>query len=272
MIKIDFIKMHGLGNDFVIIEDKLNLSKKLSSSDLKKIASRNFGIGCDQILIINNYDKESASVSIYNSDGIEAGTCGNGIRCVAKHLMKKLDITEISIQTVTGDLHCWRKNDICYVNMGKPRFEWDKIPLSKNMETNFINIEGYQLFCLSMGNPHGVIFFENLNDLNKLNIEKIGPIIQSNKHFPNGINIEFVTILNDKTLRMKVWERGAGKTLACGSGACATLIAACEQNLSDRRNIIVLDGGKLEIDWQKNGDVIMSGEVKSVFEGIYNCE
>ena len=140
------------------------------------------------------------------------------------------------------------------------------------METNFINIEGYQLFCLSMGNPHGVIFFENLNDLNKLNIEKIGPIIQSNKHFPNGINIEFVTILNDKTLRMKVWERGAGKTLACGSGACATLIAACEQNLSDRRNIIVLDGGKLEIDWQKNGDVIMSGEVKSVFEGIYNCE
>ena len=265
----EFIKMHGLGNDFVIIDKSQNLVEIKKKDTLKKIGSRNFGIGCDQILIIESYDYKNAKVSIFNNDGSEAGACGNGVRCVASYLMNKQNTTNISIKTISGTLDCWIENEKCFVNMGKPIFEWTQIPLSKKVESQIIKIDQFELYCLSMGNPHGVIFFENENDLHKVNIESIGKKIQSNDIFPESINVEFATILKDKTIRMQVWERGAGKTLACGSGACATLVAASQQNLSQRKNEIILDGGKLKINWLESGYVIMSGEVKLVFKGNF---
>jgi diaminopimelate epimerase len=267
-----FIKMHGLGNDFVIIDNRQNLVQIKKKETLKKIGSRNFGIGCDQILIIESYDNKNAEVIIFNNDGSEAGACGNGVRCVASYLMNKQNTTEIRIKTISGSLDCWFENKNCFVNMGKPCFDWSEIPLSKHLEKQIIKIDEFELFCLSMGNPHAVIFFEDENDLNKIDIENIGKKIQSNYIFPESVNVEFATILEDKTIRMKVWERGAGRTLACGTGACATLVAANQQNLSLRKNDIILDGGKLTINWLESEDVIMSGEVNLVFKGDFYCD
>ena len=272
MRDFEFIKMHGLGNDFVIIDNIENLDEIKNKEILKKIGSRNFGIGCDQILIIESNNYENAEVSIFNNDGSESGACGNGVRCVAFYLMNKINTKKIKIKTISGSLDCWIENKICFVNMGKPVFEWTQIPLSKKVESQVIQIDKFELFCVSMGNPHGVIFFENEDELNKVDIESIGKKIQSNDTFPESINVEFAAILKDKTIRMKVWERGAGRTLACGTGACATLVAAQQKNLSQRKNDIILDGGKLTINWLESNDVIMSGEVKLVFKGNFYCD
>ena len=268
----EFIKMHGLGNDFVIIDNSENKVEIKKKETLKKISSRNFGVGCDQILIIESNDSNNAEVTIFNNDGSEAGACGNGVRCVASYLMNKKNTNKIKIKTISGNLDCWIEDKICFVNMGKPIFEWAQIPLAKKVETQIIQIDQFYLFCLSMGNPHGVIFFDDVNDLNKVDVESVGKKIQSNNIFPESINVEFATILKDKTIRMKVWERGAGRTLACGSGACATLVAAFQQNLSLRKNDIILDGGKLRINWLESEDIIMSGEVNLVFKGEFYCD
>ena len=268
----EFIKMHGLGNDFVIIDECENVLEIKKKEYLKKIGSRNFGIGCDQILIVESNDFKNAEVTIFNNDGSESGACGNGVRCVASYLMNKKKINKIKVKTISGNLNCWIENKDCFVNMGKPIFEWSEIPLAKKFETQIIKIDNYDLFCLSMGNPHAVIFFDDENDLNKIDIESIGKKIQSNEIFPESVNVEFASILRDKTIRMKVWERGAGRTLACGSGACATLVAAKKQNFSLRKNDIILDGGKLTINWLENEDIIMSGEVNLVFKGNFYCE
>ncbi len=265
----EFIKMHGLGNDFVIINNIENVIDIKNKEILKKIGSRNFGVGCDQILIIESEDYNNAEITIFNNDGSEVGACGNGVRCVALYLMNKKNTSKITIKTISGSLDCWIQAKKCFVNMGKPAFEWTKIPLAKKIESQIIKIDQFELYCVSMGNPHGVIFFENENDLNKVDIESIGKRIQSNDIFPESINVEFATILKDKTIRMKVWERGAGSTLACGTGACATLVAAKQKNLSQRKNDIILDGGKLTINWLESEDVIMSGEVKLVFKGNF---
>ena len=272
MKNIQFIKMHGLGNDFVIIDNSENIVEFEKKGILKKICSRNFGVGCDQILIIESNDYQNAEVTIFNNDGSEAGACGNGVRCVASYLMNKKNTNQIKIKTISGSLNCWIENKNCFVNMGKPIFEWTQIPLAKKVESQIIKIDQFELYCVSMGNPHAVIFFEDENALNKVDIEIIGKKIQSNEIFPKSVNVEFAVILKDKTIRMKVWERGAGKTLACGSGACATLVAAYQKNLSQRKNDIILDGGKLTINWLENEDVIMSGEVKLVFKGNFYCD
>ena len=265
----EFIKMHGLGNDFVIIDNSKKILEIKNKKTLKKIASRNYGIGCDQILIIESNNNKNAEVTIFNNDGSEVGACGNGVRCVASYLMNKQNTNEIRIKTISGSLDCWIENINCFVNMGKPLFKWTQIPLAKKVETQIIKIDEFELFYVSMGNPHAVIFFKDLIELNKINIEKIGIKIQKSDIFPESVNVEFATILEDKTIRMKVWERGVGRTLACGSGACATLIAANLQNLSLRKNDIILDGGKLTINWIENDDIIMSGEVNLVFKGYF---
>ena len=272
MKNIEFIKMHGLGNDFVIIDQSKHSLELPPKEIVKKIGSRRFGIGCDQILIINSDDQSNAKVTIFNNDGSEASACGNGVRCVASYLMEKQNKNKIKIQTISGILQCWIKDNNCFVNMGKPIFKWSEIPLAKKFETQIIKIDEFELFCMSMGNPHAVIFFKDLNELNKIDIEKIGIKIQKSDIFPESVNVEFATILEDKTIRMKVWERGVGRTLACGSGACATLVAAHQQNLSLRNNDIILDGGKLTINWLESEDVIMSGEVNLVFKGNFYCD
>ena len=267
-MKIPFTKMNGLGNDFVIIENHLrsiSLNKKL----IKKICSRNYGIGCDQLLLVNSFSKEHVDVTIFNNDGTEVGACGNGVRCVASLIMEKKNVNQINVNTISDTLKCWKEKSLLSVNMGRPKFKWDQIPLSKDVNPAELFLEGYKIHCVSFGNPHGVIFFKNKNDLESINIKNIGSKLEKNLIFKEGVNIEFATILDDGNIQMRVWERGVGVTLACGSGACATLVMASKNKLSPRKNNVHLDGGVLIIDWTDSDDVIMTGEVEKVFDGYF---
>ena len=268
-MKIPFTKMHGLGNDFVIIESDAN-SVSINKKLIKKICSRNYGVGCDQLLLINSYCKEEVDLTIFNNDGSEVGACGNGVRCVASMIMEKNNVNQIYVKTITDKLKCWKNGNSISVNMGKPRFKWNQIPLSKNINPNELMIDGYKIHCVSFGNPHGVIFFKNKSEFENVNIRAIGPKLEKNLIFKEGANIEFATILDDGKIKMRVWERDVGITLACGSGACATLVLASVNNLSPRKNSIYLDGGVLDINWNNDDHVIMTGEIEKVFEGHFN--
>ena len=258
--------MHGLGNDFIIF-DNIENSIIHDSKFINKISNRRTGIGCDQVLIIENTNiPESFKIKIYNSNGTETGACGNGTRCVADYLIKKNDLKSLTIKSVSNDLFCFKTDNLVTVNMGVPKFSWNEIPLSKEQETQNVKLDEFKAFCLSMGNPHAVIFLTNLEELENLNINTIGPRLEKNSIFP--ANIEFVSVLKDKSLRVRVWERGAGMTSACGSGACATLVAASSLGKSNKENKIVLDGGDLFIKWLDNGSVTLSGETERVFEGF----
>ena len=268
MLKIPFIKMHGLGNDFIIF-DNIKNSIIHDSKFINKISNRRIGIGCDQVLIIENTNNaENFKVKIYNSDGSETGACGNGTRCVADYLMKKNDLNSLIIKSISNDLFCSKTDNLVTVNMGVPKFSWNEIPLSKEQDTHHVKLDEFEAFCLSIGNPHAVIFINNSEELENLNINSIGPRLEKHSIFPEFANIEFVSVLEDKSLRMRVWERGVGITSACGSGACATLVAASSLNKSTRENKVVLDGGDLFIKWLDNRSVTLSGDTERVFEGF----
>ncbi len=267
-MKIPFLKMHGLGNDFIIF-DNIESSIIHDSIFINKISNRRIGIGCDQVLIIENTNtSDNFKVKIYNSDGSETGACGNGTRCVADYLMKKNNLNSLTIKSISNDLFCSRTDNLVTVNMGIPKFSWNEIPLSKKQDTQNVKLGEFEAFCLSMGNPHAVIFINNLEELESLNIKSIGPWLEKHPLFPEFANIEFVSVLEDKSLRMRVWERGVGMTSACGTGACATLVAASLLNKSARENKIVLDGGDLLIKWLDNGSVTLTGDTERVFEGF----
>ena len=267
-MNIPFIKMHGLGNDFIIFD---NISNSLihDTKFINKISNRRIGIGCDQVLIIENTNTpENFKVKIYNSDGSETGACGNGTRCVADYLMKKNGLKSLTIKSISNELFCFKTDNLVTVNMGVPKFSWHEIPLLKEQDTHNVKLDEFQAFCLSMGNPHAVIFINNIEDLENLNINSIGPRLEKHSIFPEFANIEFVSVLEDKSLRMRVWERGVGMTLACGSGACATLVAASSLNKSAKENKIVLDGGVLFIKWLDNGSITLTGDSERVFDGF----
>tara|TARA_B100001063_G_scaffold188033_1_gene178306 strand:+ start:981 stop:1772 length:792 start_codon:yes stop_codon:yes gene_type:complete len=260
--------MHGLGNDFIIF-DNVNDLIIHDTKFIKKICNRRFGIGCDQVLIIQDTLKsDNYKVTMYNSDGSETGACGNGTRCVADYLMKRDNLNSLNIQSITGDLLCVKDDDFVTVNMGKPRFGWKDIPLSSQQNTQKVILDEFEAFCLSMGNPHAVIFIKTLDELETLNLNLIGPRLEKNISFPEFANIEFACVLEDETIRMRVWERGVGITMACGSGACATLVAAHKLNKSSVENKIILDGGTLFIKWLDNGTVTLSGNTEKVYDGI----
>ena len=260
--------MHGLGNDFIIF-DNIKNSMIHDSKFINKISNRHIGIGCDQVLVIENTNNaENFKVKMYNSDGSETGACGNGTRCVADYLMKKNDLNSLIITSISNDLFCSKTDNLVTVNMGVPKFSWNEIPLSKEQDTQHVKLDEFEAFCLSIGNPHAVIFINNSEELENLNISSIGPRLEKNSIFPEFANIEFVSVLEDKSLRMRVWERGVGITSACGSGACATLVAASSLNKSTRENKVVLDGGDLFIKWLDNRSVTLSGDTERVFEGF----
>ena len=183
--------------------------------------------------------------------------------------MNKNRLKKITINTLKDKLNCWKDGESISVNMGKPKFDPNDIPLDKDIKKTQFELEGYKIYCVSFGNPHGVIFTKNLKELENINILEVGPKLEKNPVFLEGSNIEFATILNDGSIRMKVWERGAGMTLACGTGACAVLVVANKLNISERKNKIILDGGNLYINWLNNEDVIMTGLVDMVFEGQF---
>jgi len=259
--------MHGLGNDFIIFDNEKNPNIH-DTNFLRKISDRRFGIGCDQVMIIEDTSiLENFKIKMYNADGSETGACGNGSRCVADFLMSKYNLRSLVLETISGNLKCFKSNNLVTVNMGRPKFKWTDIPISKDMDPQKVKLDSFNAFCLSMGNPHAVIFLENSEELESLDLNTVGPKLEKHSLFPEFANIEFACVLNDGSIRMRVWERGVGITFACGSGACATLVAASVLNKSPKQNKIILDGGDLLVNWLEDGSVTLAGDVEKVFEG-----
>jgi len=265
-----FLKMHGLGNDFVIIDNRAD--GFIPDEPLRRIiADRHRGVGCDQLIILGPLSVKNADIfmHIYNPDGSEAGACGNATRCVARLFFEETGRTEGVVQTISGLLAVSKTLDgLIAVDFGPPRLKWDEIPLAEQADTLKVpmRVDAYtDPCCVSMGNPHAVFFVPNAEDVP---LGDVGPRLETHSMFPNRCNIEFAPIINRQRIRMRVWERGAGITQACGSGSCATLVAAVRRGLSDRRAVIVLDGGELTIEWRESdGHVIMAGSASLAFKG-----
>ena len=274
MNKLDAYKMDGLGNDFIIF-DKRKKSISLTKEQIVKISDRN-NIGCDQVIFISNDHNNETTLTFYNSDGGEIAACGNGSRCVAYLLMREKNQRKISLKTKAGTLEAeLDKNNLVCINIGQPNFIWNKIPLSKNIDnknlkikiTNNVEQEIEGGFSLSVGNPH-VIFF--VDDFNKYDLIKIGPKVENHKYFPEKCNVTLAQIINKKNIKIKVWERGAGLTMACGTAACATAIAASILNLTDRSLNIEFTKGILNINWSLNNNIYMTGKVSEIKKIIIN--
>lgn len=267
MQKIEFIKMHGLGNDFVIIDRRLK-SISITENLIQKLSDRKTGAGCDQLITINNSENNvDADIEIFNPGGDRAEACGNGTRCIAKVLFdENRDKKLLRIHSDAGILEAKREDTNISVNMGYVTTDWNKIPLSKHMDTMNIPIliDGYSKgVAVNVGNPH-VIFFGS--SIYETNLKKIGPSIESHEFFPNKTNVELVEIINSNTLKMRVWERGVGTTLACGSGACASVYAAWKKNLTENKVEVKLERGSLFINIL-NEKAIMTGPAEISYHG-----
>lgn len=265
----EFIKMHGAGNDFVVLDLRRG-GKAPTPKEALAIADRHRGIGCDQVILIGPAPTGVADLGLVflNSDGSASGACGNGTRCVADFLMTERGADHLALETAAGILDCARGRDgRVTVDMGRARTEWRDIPLAEARDTLHLGIgEGpvKDPVGVSMGNPHAVFF---VPDVSKVPIEAIGPKLERNTLFPERANIGFAEVRAPDRIRLRVWERGAGLTLACGSGACAALVAAVRRRLTQRKAALELDGGTLEIEWLENGHVLMTGPTAISFRG-----
>ena len=273
---IKFTKMHGLGNDYVYI-DAINQKIENESSLAKFVSNRHFGIGSDGLILICKSDIADFKMRMFNSDGSEAEMCGNGIRCVGKFIYDKglTDKTIVKIETLAGikTLVLNTKDgkvETARVDMGEPILEAEKIPvISKEQPVKNLELEAenkkFKFTCVSMGNPHAITIVENTKEFD---VEKYGKILEVDKAFPKKANIEFAQIIDKENIKMRVWERGAGETLACGTGACATAVACNLNGLTGRKVNIELLGGTLNIEWNENDNhVYMTGPAVTVFDG-----
>ena len=286
---IKFTKMHGLGNDYVYI-DCINQEIYNEQNLAKFVSNRHFGVGADGLILIKESKVADFRMQMFNSDGTEAEICGNGIRCVGKFIYDKgLSKNEtLKIETLAGIKKLKlnikdEKVESVKVDMGEPILLPDKIPVegAKKFKSKD-NISFYkltlpidkdikELTCVSMGNPHAIDY---VNETNGIDIERIGKIIEMDKHFPNRVNVEFIEIIDSSNIKMRVWERGTGETLACGTGACASAVSSFLNGYTKRTVTVELLGGKLEIDWSKEDNhVYMTGPAKTVFDGVLyiNC-
>lgn len=278
---LNFIKMHGLGNDFIMID---TFTEKNITTDLAQLArvmcNRRMGVGADGLILILPSEKADLRMRIFNSDGSEPEMCGNGIRCFAalayeKGLIKQDNIT---VETLAGiikpELALDKKGNVTgvRVDMGEPRLVPQDIPVIADGDkviNQSIEIQGenFNYTAVSMGNPHCVIFVDSLDNAQ---VKTIGPLIELHENFPNKVNVEFVEVLNSKEVKMRVWERGAGETMACGTGACAVGVACVLNNKTERKVTVNLLGGGLEIEWAENNHVFMTGPATKVFEGKWS--
>ena len=257
-----FLKMHGLGNDFVIIDSR-DRNANITADLVKRLANRHYGIGFDQLAVINKSSEAHIALSFFNSDGSTAGACGNATRCIAKYEMDRLQIDEVSIITDRGILRACRKGNLVSVNMGQPLLEWSDIPLAKAIDTLKLPLEGTPT-ATGMGNPHCTFF---VADAESVELETLGPEIEGNPLFPESTNVQVAHVISKNCLRLRVWERGVGLTLASGSSACAAAVAAARLGMTGRSVIIEPDGGSIHIDWREDG-VWMTGATMHVFNGI----
>jgi diaminopimelate epimerase len=275
-----FVKMHGLGNDFVVI-DARDRPFPLDDARARAIANRRTGVGCDQLLILErpaagkSGGKSLADVvmRIRNNDGGEVEACGNGARCVADYVMQETGKDHVVIETVVGLLDANAAGvgaageRLVTVDMGPANLDWREIPLSEPQDTSKLVLALGPLkdpVAVNMGNPHAVFF---VDDAEAVDIASLGPVLERHKLFPQRANIEVVQVLSPSRLRMRVWERGVGITQACGTGACATLVAAARRGLTGRKGTVLLDGGELQIEWAADGHVLMTGPVAISFTG-----
>ncbi|HJT08242.1 MAG TPA: diaminopimelate epimerase [Stellaceae bacterium] len=269
MRDLPFTKMHGLGNDFVVIDAR---KRKLALGDaaVRAIADRHKGVGFDQLLVLEKTKTKGADVfmRILNADGSEAEACGNGTRCVAQLVMREKGKDAVTVETVAGLLAAQSHGEgRVGVDMGVPRLAWREIPLARDCDTLNVPLTLGPLVvpvATSMGNPHATFF---VDDAESIDLASLGPKLEHDPIFPERANIGVVQVLSPERLRFRVWERGAGITIACGSGACAALVAAARRGLAKRKAEIVLDGGTLEIDWRADGRVLMTGPVATSFHG-----
>ena len=274
-----FHKMHGLGNDFVII-DRRSGGFPITPERARRIADRRRGVGFDQLIVVEPSARGVARMVILNPDGSESGACGNATRCVARLLMEEAGASALDLETAAGLLACRALPDgRIQANMGPPRLDWREIPMSRAMATDRLDYAppGYEGAILgeilgagaaNMGNPH-VVFF--VPEVEAVPLESVGPRVEHDALFPQRVNVEFCQILAPDRLRMRVWERGAGITQACGSGACATVVAGARLGLTARRAEVILDGGALEIDWTEAG-VLMTGPAALSYVGTLDAE
>lgn len=272
-----FTKMQGLGNDYVYVNC---LKEKIADPPelARRISDRHFGVGSDGLIMINPSDKADFEMEMYNADGSRAEMCGNGIRCVGKYVYDYglTDKTQISVETLAGIKHLDLtvengKVTLVKVDMGQPVFEPDRIPVKAegSMVVNEpLEVDGkeYRMTCISMGNPHAVIFVDQ--DVRELPLEEIGPSFENHERFPKRINTEFVRVIDRHTAQMRVWERGSGETLACGTGTCAAAVACVLNGLTEDEVTVHLLGGDLYIKWdRKKNTIYMTGPAEIVFEG-----
>ena len=260
-----FLKMHGCGNDFVVMDDRAR-TLGITPARAAAIADRRTGVGCDQFIAIEPGD--DAFMRIYNPDGSEAGACGNATRCVAHLVATETGRTGLIVRTISGDLPATILADgRVRVDMGAARLDWADIPLAGPMDTLHLDLARGGVAdpaAASMGNPHATFF---VPDMAAIDIDRIGPSLEHDPIFPARANIGFVQVLTPERIRLRVWERGAGLTLACGSGACAALVNAHRRGLTTRRAAVLVDGGELEIEWREDGHVLMTGPVATSFTG-----
>ncbi len=256
-----FMKMHGLGNDFVIIDSR-GRSPVATPALARAMGDRHRGVGFDQLAEIRDGEDSDISLDFWNADGTRAGACGNATRCVASHVMAETGASRLTIRTARGLLEARRHRDgTVSVNMGPPQRAWQDIPLARDVDTLHLPIEGDPV-AVGMGNPHCVFF---VDDVEAVDVAGRGAEIEHHPLFPEATNVEFAQVRAPDEIRMRVWERGTGITLACGSGACATAVAAHLRGLTERRVRMQLDGGWLELDWRDEG-VWMTGPVVHVFD------
>ncbi len=263
-MRIGFNKMHGLGNDFVVLDGRDHALPPIGSAEAQKLADRRTGIGCDQLIVLEPSDKAELRMRIFNADGGEVEACGNASRAVGLMLGKTA-----SIETLGGILTASPAENGISVEMGIPKFEWDEIPLGYALDTHAMPVAWEELvnpLAVNVGNPHAVFFVE---DCDAIDLERLGPQIETDPLFPERINVNVATLVSRHAIRLRVWERGVGETRACGTGACATAVAAIRKGEADSPVTVELPGGELRIEWRLDDVMVMTGPATKSFEGSF---
>ncbi|MGZ5910750.1 MAG: diaminopimelate epimerase [Reyranella sp.] len=269
-----FLKMHGLGNDFVVLDARA-ADLALTPERRRTIADRRLGVGCDQLIVLERPTDREADVfmRIYNPDGGEAGACGNATRCVASVVMDERNSDHVTVQTIAGLLESQKTGlasnglPVISVDMGPARLDWREIPVSQPCDTNHLPLGLGPLqdpVGTNMGNPHATFF---VDDADAIPLAELGPKLEHDRLFPERANIGVAQLVGEDRLRLRVWERGAGITLACGSGACAAVVAASRRGLVQRKADVVLERGTLTVEWLRDGHVLMTGGIARAFKG-----
>jgi diaminopimelate epimerase len=266
-MRVPFIKMHGLGNDFVVLDARSNKLPAMSVYMARALADRRTGIGCDQLILLEPSASEAFRMRIFNSDGGEVEACGNAARAVAL-----LHGEEARIETAGGPISLMPAKSGASVDMGQPRFDWDAIPLDYAMDTSALPLAWGPLeapMAVNVGNPHAIFFVE---DTDAIDLETLGPQIENDPAFPQGVNVNVASIAGEEHLRLRVWERGAGLTRACGTGACATAVAGIRKGLVGNSVRVTLPGGDLTIEWREGEPILMTGPATEAFRGSFEWD